>query len=66
VQALEDCAPFDELQVLRDYLPHLQRSLGLEDIIVDAWPSDQPLDPKEGPFPLQPLPTLLTTDAASS
>ena len=66
LQALEDQAPFDELQVLRDYLSHLQRCLGLDDITVDAWPAGEAIDPKEGPFPLQPRVILATADAPAS
>lgn len=66
LQALEDQAPFDELQVLRDYLSHLQRCLGLDDITVDAWPAGEAIDPKEGPFPLQPRVTLATAGVPAS
>ena len=65
LQALEDKAPFNELQVLSDYLPHLKRSLELEDITVHEWPAGESIDPKDGPFPLQPR-TTLTTEAPSS
>lgn len=66
LQALEDKAPFDELQVLSDYLPHLKRSLGVDDITVQAWPAGEAIDPKEGPFPLGPRVTLITAEAPAS
>jgi hypothetical protein len=66
LQALEDKAPFDELQVLSDYVPHLKRSLGLEDITVQAWPAGEAIDPKEGPFPLQPRITFNTVETPAS
>lgn len=60
VQALDSVAPFDEFQVLTDYIPHLQRSLGMENISVQRHPTGAPIDSKDGPFPLQPKIVLLT------
>ena len=60
VQALDDVAPFNEFQVLTDYIPHLQRSLGMENVSVHRHPAGAPIDSKEGPFPLQPKVLLLT------
>lgn len=60
MQALDDTAPFDEFQVLTDYIPHLQRSLGMEHVVVQKHPEGEPIDTKEGPFPLQPKVVLLT------
>lgn len=60
MQALEDTAPFNEFQVLTDYIPHLRRSLAIVNVTVQQHPDGVPVDSREGPFPLQPKVTLLT------
>lgn len=52
-------APFDEFQVLTDYIPHLQRSLGMENVAVQRHPQGATIDSKDGPFPLEPKVVLL-------
>jgi hypothetical protein len=54
-QALQDTPPFDEYQVLSDYISHLKRSLNVDVLIERAATT------KDGPFPLQPKAGLTTS-----
>jgi hypothetical protein len=63
LQALELQLPFDESDVLAQYLPHIQRSLGLQNISVHpAEGGDVPegVVDKDGPLPGEPRAVLLT------